>query len=94
VCYSSGVGIRLLVRLEKSLLDRGSPFSGMCGPRQDLFLLGLRVLKEAKVFLAHFYIVTTVTKTNTDTFSQFLVLNTSCVCVCVLLCFMCVALFH
>jgi len=36
-----------------------------------------RVLKETKVFLAHFYTVTNVTKTDTDTFSQFLVLNAS-----------------
>jgi len=39
------------------------------------------VLKEAQVFLAHFYTVTTVTKTDTNTFSRFLVLNASCVCV-------------
>ena len=35
----------------------------------------LHVLKEAKVVLAPFYTVTTVRKTNTDTFSWFLVLN-------------------
>ena len=35
------------------------------------------LLKEAKVFVAHFYTVTTVTKTDTDTLSQFLVLNAS-----------------
>jgi len=29
-----------------------------------------RVLKEVKVILAHFYTLATVTKTNTDTFSQ------------------------
>jgi len=34
-----------------------------------------RVLKEAKVFLAYFYTVKTVTKTDTDTFSRFLVHN-------------------
>jgi len=33
------------------------------------------VLKEAQVFLAHFYTVTTVTKTDTNTFSWFLVLK-------------------
>jgi len=33
------------------------------------------LLKEAKVFLAHLYTVTPVTKTNTDTFSRFLVLD-------------------
>jgi len=32
-----------------------------------------RILKEDKVFLAHFYTVTTVTKPDTDTFAQFLV---------------------
>ena len=35
------------------------------------------VRKEAKMFLAHFYTLTTVTKTDTDTFSWFLVLNAS-----------------
>jgi len=36
-----------------------------------------RVLKEIKLFLAHFYTVTTVTKPDsmTDTFFQFLVLK-------------------
>jgi len=33
------------------------------------------VLKEAQVFLAHFYTLTAVTKTDTDTFSRFLVLR-------------------
>ena len=34
-----------------------------------------RVLKKARVFLAHFHCDNCVTKTDTDTFSQFLVLN-------------------
>jgi len=34
-----------------------------------------RVLKQARVFLSHFYSITTVTKTDTDTFSRFLVLK-------------------
>ena len=79
--YSSGVGLGLLVKFEKSLLDRGSPW--VCVVR-DKTRVGLdivgwdpRVLKETTVFLAHFYNVTTVTKTDTDTFSRFLVLNAS-----------------
>ena len=35
----SDVGLRLLVRFEKSLLDRGSA-TGMCGLRQDSCLWG------------------------------------------------------
>jgi len=38
-----------------------------------------RTFKDSKanLFLAHFYTVTTVTKTDTDTFSRFLVLHAS-----------------
>ena len=60
---------------EKSLLGRGSPF--VCMVRDmtrvcfDIVGLAPRVLKETKVFLAHFYIVTTVTKP----VSRFMVLN-------------------
>jgi len=70
VYCSSGVGLRLLVKLEKSLLDRGSPL--LCVVR-DKTRVGLDIVGEAKVFMAHF--VTIVTKPDTDTFSLFLVLN-------------------
>jgi hypothetical protein len=81
VYCSSGLGLGLLVGLEKSSLDRGSPL--VCVVRDttrvclDIVGWAPRVLKDAKVFLAHFYIVTTVTKTDTDTISRFLVLNAS-----------------
>jgi len=71
------VGLRLLVRLENSLLTEGPHW--YVWSETILFKVGWtpRVLrlKEAQVFLAHFYTVTTVTKTDTETFSRFLVLN-------------------
>jgi len=76
------VDFGLLVRFEKSLLDRGSPL--ICVVRDTTRvcwdIVGLwvtLVLKEDKVFLAHFYNVTTVTKTDTATFSRFMVLDAS-----------------
>ena len=75
---SSGVGLGLLVRFQKSLLDRGSPLVCVVPDKTRVFwdIVGWAP-GEGKVFLARFYTVTTVTKTDTDTFSRFLVLNTS-----------------
>ena len=74
VYCSSGVGLRLLVKLEKSLLDRGSPL--LCVVR-DKTRVGLDIVGEAKAFMAHFCTVITVTKPDTNTFFLFLVINVS-----------------
>jgi len=68
--------------MEKSLLNyRGSPLVCVIQDKTrvcvDIVVWTPRVLKQARVFLAHFYNVTTVTKTDTDTFSRSLVLNAS-----------------
>jgi len=74
------VGLELLVRFEKLLLTEGphwyvwsetrlaSVWTLWDGPRVSVYSI-------KQVFLAHFYTVTTVTKTDTDTFTRFLLIN-------------------
>ena len=73
-----GVGLRLLVTLEKSILERGSPLVCVVPDKTRVCwdIVGWAP-GEGKVFLARFYTMKTVTKTDTDTFSRFLVLDTS-----------------
>jgi len=72
---------RTVGKVGKVITYRGSPL--VCVVRDKnrvcLDIVGCipRVLEEAQVILAHFYTVTTVTKTDTDTFSWFLVLHAS-----------------
>jgi len=80
VLYFRGPGgTQTVGKVGKDITYRGSPL--VCVVRNktrvclDIVGWTLRVLKEVQVFLAHFYTMTTVTKTNTDTFSWFLVLN-------------------
>jgi len=74
VYCNSGVGLGLLVRLEKSLLDRESSLLRVVC---DKTRVGLDIVGEAKVFMAHFCTVITVTKPDTNTFFLFLVINVS-----------------
>ena len=81
VYYSSGVGLRLLVRLAKSSITKGphryvwsetrhvSVWTWWGGPRKDS--------SKPRCFWRIFTLSTTVTKTDTDTLSRFLVLNAS-----------------
>jgi len=75
---SSGVGLGLLVRFEKLFFERGSQL--VCVVRDKTRICWEIVgwaPTQGSQNVAHFYTVTTVTKTHTDAFSRFLVLNAS-----------------